>query len=190
MIGTSTFCYLRECLAQSSCTASEIDTCVAVPAVTCVAALAECDPHCQTVHLWRAVYRCDFHGTDARGCPQVCGYLGLCDASAVQDQPEKMAVHRKLLATAIAKQAQQQKLTLGQVKEDLHKGLQVMDGQTCQLCTMAVTYAKVRIRGSIGKAHSAHRKILRIGGGVLCINNQSDLASHQLLGRGRYLPIV
>ncbi len=113
------------------------------------------------------MYRCDCNGTNARGCPQVCGYLGLCDASAVQDEPEKVAVHRKLLATAIAKQAQQQKLTLGQVKEDLHKGLQVMDGQTCQLCTMAVTYAKVRIRGAKGKAHSARTMILRIGRGVL-----------------------
>lgn len=79
---------------------------------------------------------------------QVCGYLGLCGpTAAAEQQPEVMAAHRKLLATAIAKQAQQQKLTLSQVKENLHKGLQkglqVADDQTCQLCTMAVTYAKV-----------------------------------------------
>ena len=116
----------------------------------------------------------------------MCGYLGLCDASVAQDEPEKVAVHRKLLATAIAKQAQQQKLTLGQVKDDLHKGLQVMDGQTCQLCTMAVTYAKVRMRVARGKAHSARRMILRIGRGVLCVNNQFGLASHQVSGEVRY----
>mmetsp|Transcript_13188 Transcript_13188/g.39924 ORF Transcript_13188/g.39924 Transcript_13188/m.39924 type:complete len:518 (-) Transcript_13188:315-1868(-) len=93
------------------------------------------------------------HIIDTMPAEQVCGYLGLCGpTAAAEQQPEVMAAHRKLLATAIAKQAQQQKLTLSQVKENLHKGLQkglqVADDQTCQLCTMAVTYAKFAIESN------------------------------------------
>lgn len=57
-----------------------------------------------------------------------------------------MSSHRKLLATAIARHAADKKMTLEQVKDSLvadHK-TPVGDDTTCQLCTMAVTYLKVR----------------------------------------------
>lgn len=78
---------------------------------------------------------------------EVCGYVGLCDSSGALSQPEVMSSHRKLLATAIARHAADKKMTLEQVKSSLvadHKP-RAGDDNTCQLCTMAVTYLKFAV---------------------------------------------
>jgi phytepsin len=71
---------------------------------------------------------------------QVCSYLGLCSASNMAKEEEKPVSHRKLLAGVFAEA--QKRLQMPQ------QAAAVQDDQTCQLCEMAVTYAKFAIESN------------------------------------------